>query len=50
MNEEASAGEEDVQNLPAIFRKERGIIKLSNMIKLLNPPVPMEDPLPHDYE
>jgi hypothetical protein len=30
--------------------KGRRIIKLSNMIKLLNPPVPMEEPLPHDSE
>ncbi|MGC8808987.1 MAG: hypothetical protein ACP5Q3_01910 [bacterium] len=50
MNEEASAGEENVQNLPAIFRKGRRIVKLSNVIKILNPPVPMEESLPHDSE
>jgi len=50
MNEEASAGEEDVQNSPTIFRKGRRIVKPSKMIKLLNPPIPMEDPLPHDSE
>jgi len=26
------------------------IVELSKMIKLLNPPVPMEEPLPHDSE
>ena len=50
MNEEASAGEEDVQNSPTIFRKGRRIVKSSKMIKLLNPPVPMEELLPHDSE
>jgi hypothetical protein len=50
MNEEASAGKEDVQIRPTIFRKEGRIVKLSKMIKLLNPPVPMEKPLPHDSE
>ncbi len=50
MNEEASAGEEDVQIRPTIFRKEGRIVKLSKMIKLLNPPAPMEEPLPHDSE
>jgi hypothetical protein len=32
------------------FRKGRRIVKLSKMIKLLNPPAPMEEPLPHDSE
>jgi len=50
MNEEASAGEEVVQNRPTIFRKGRRIVKLIKMIKLLNPPAPMEEPLPHDSE
>jgi len=50
MNEEASAGEEVIQNRPTIFRKEGRIVKLKEMIKLLNPPVPMEEPLPHDSE
>ncbi len=50
MNEEASAGEEVVQNWPAIFRNGRRIIKPSKMNKLLNPPAPMEEPLPHDSE
>jgi len=50
MNEEASAGEEAVQNRPTIFRKGGRIVKPSKMIKPLNPPVPMEDPLPHDSE
>jgi len=50
MNEEASVGEEDVQNLPIIFRKGWAIFKLSNMIKLLNPPVPGVESLPHDSE
>jgi len=30
--------------------KGRRIVMLSKMIKLLNPPVPMEEPLPHDSE
>ncbi|MGB9700444.1 MAG: hypothetical protein ACPL5I_13800 [Thermodesulfobacteriota bacterium] len=30
--------------------KSGRIVKLSNMIKLLNPPVPMEESLPHDSE
>ncbi|MGB9699976.1 MAG: hypothetical protein ACPL5I_11370 [Thermodesulfobacteriota bacterium] len=30
--------------------KGRRIVKLSNMIKLLNPPGPMEDSLLHDSE
>jgi|GEM_PF-2381941 len=50
MNEEASAGEEEVQNRPTIFRKGGRIVKLINMNKLLNPPAPMEEPLPHDSE
>jgi len=50
MNEEASTGEEVVQNRPTIFRKGRRIVKLSKMIKFLNPPAPMEEPLPHDSE
>jgi hypothetical protein len=50
MNEEASAGEEDVQNSPTIFRKGRRIVKPSKMIKVLNPPGPMEEPPPHDSE
>jgi len=50
MNEEASAGEEDVQNRSTIFRKSWRIDKLSNLTKLLNPPAPMEEPLPHDSE
>jgi len=50
MNEEASAREEGVQNRPTIFRKGERIVKPSKMIKPLNPPVPMEDPLPHDSE
>ena len=50
MNEETSAGEEGVQNRPTIFRKGGRIVKPSKMIKPLNPPVPMEDPLPHDSE
>jgi hypothetical protein len=50
MNEKASAGEEVVKNSPTIFRKGRRIVKPSKMIKLLNPPIPMEDPLPHDFE
>jgi len=50
MNEEASAGEEELQNRPTIFRKGGRIVKLINMNKLLNPPAPMEEPLPHDSE
>ena len=50
MNEEASTGEEVVQNRPTIFRKGRRIVKLIKMIKLLNPPAPREEPLPHDSE
>ena len=50
MNEEASAGEEVAQNRPTIFRKGGRIVKLSNMVGLLNPPAPMEAPLPHDSE
>ena len=50
MNEKASAREEVVKNSPTIFRKGRRIVKPSKMIKLLNPPIPMEDPLPHDFE
>jgi len=50
MNEEASAGEEEVQNRPTIFRKGGRIVKLINMNKLLNPPKAMEEPLPHDSE
>jgi len=50
MNEEASAGEEVVLNRPTIFRKGRRIVKPSNMIKLKNPPIPREDPLPNDSE
>jgi hypothetical protein len=30
--------------------KGRRIFELSNMIMLLNPPVPLEEPLPHDSE
>jgi hypothetical protein len=30
--------------------KGRRIAKLSKMIELLNPPVPMEEALPHDSE
>jgi len=30
--------------------KGRRIVKLIKMIKLLNPPAPMEEPLPHDSE
>ncbi|MGB9698382.1 MAG: hypothetical protein ACPL5I_03255 [Thermodesulfobacteriota bacterium] len=30
--------------------KGRRIFKLSRMLKLLNPPAPMENPSPHDSE
>jgi hypothetical protein len=30
--------------------KGRRIVKLSKIIKLLNPPAPIEEPLPHDSE
>jgi hypothetical protein len=50
LNEEASAGGEVVQNRPTIFRKGGRIVKLSKMINLLNPPLPMEEPLPYSKD
>jgi len=53
MNEEASAGEEVVKIDQRFSAKGRRIVKLSKMLKLLNPlnpPTLMEEPLPHDSE